>query len=382
MENAIVTFLKLIYNIGRNFNLRVIQMLKSILKTAVVLGVGICLASCGENGVSTSQETVLPEDSASVHTKRTVTVSCVGDCTLGSDDLAVGRTMPVELDMHNNDYGWFLQNVQGYLADDDLTIANLEGPITQRGERKDKEYSFHAKKDYVNVLLKGSVEAVTLANNHALDYGEEGLLDTKETLTEAGIAWVENMNTRVLEVKGVKIGLVGVYGLNGGAAGLMPKAIKKVRDEGAEVIVVSAHWGTEGECRPNGTQINLAHSAIDAGADLVVGHHPHILQGVEKYNGKMIAYSLGNFCFGGNKNPPDKDTMIFVQNFTLSPDGTVDCEDYQIVPCLITSQKDRNNYQPTPAIGEDALRIREKIETLSKELGTDALNFSEGARIL
>ncbi|MGN1162085.1 MAG: CapA family protein, partial [Candidatus Fimenecus sp.] len=105
------------------------------------------------------------------------------------------------------------------------------------------------------------------------------------------------------------------------------------------------------------------------GADLVIGHHPHVLQGVESYKGKMIAYSLGNFCFGGNQNPRDKDTMIFRQTFTVTGSGVASDENYEIIPCSISSTSGRNNYQPTPAEGSEKQRIIDKIQKFSEGLG-------------
>jgi len=100
----------------------------------------------------------------------------------------------------------------------------------------------------------------------------------------------------------------------------------------------------------------------------VVGHHPHVLQGIEKYNGKYIVYSLANFCFGGNSNPSDKDTMIFQQTFTIQNQEVEKDDNIQIIPCSVSSESGYNNYQPTPAEGEEKDRIQEKIDQLSSGL--------------
>ena len=138
-----------------------------------------------------------------------------------------------------------------------------------------------------------------------------------------------------------------------------------MKEEGASLIIVSIHWGEERVDKPNDTQIQLAHSAIDSGADLVIGHHPHILQGIEKYNGKYILYSLGNFCFGGHKNPPDKDTMIYKQVFQVKDGAVTDFNLVRVIPCSISSQTDRNNYQPIPLEGSEFERVKQKIIDLS-----------------
>ena len=129
------------------------------------------------------------------------------------------------------------------------------------------------------------------------------------------------------------------------------------------------HWGNEKDTVPDANQVTLAKLAIDNGADLVVGHHAHVLQGVTTYKGKTIAYGLGNFCFGGNSAPSDMDTMIFQQTFTLDTDGSVTSEEPNLIPCRISSDYSINNYQPTPATGDEADRILQKIRERSEGLG-------------
>ena len=141
--------------------------------------------------------------------------------------------------------------------------------------------------------------------------------------------------------------------------------IAKVKADGAELIVVIFHWGNETETVPDTNQMTLGRLAIDEGADLVCGHHPHVLQGIETYKGKNIVYSLGNFCFGGNSSPSDMDTMIFQQTFTVTSEGVQADNVTNIIPCSISSADGYNNYQPTPASGDEASRIKSKIEECS-----------------
>jgi poly-gamma-glutamate synthesis protein (capsule biosynthesis protein) len=138
---------------------------------------------------------------------------------------------------------------------------------------------------------------------------------------------------------------------------------------------VNFHWGIEREYRPNNVQIQLAHAAVDLGADLVIGEHPHVLQGVENYKGKKIVYSLGNFSFGGNKNPSDKDSMIFQQTFTIRDGQIQGYDNYKIIPCSISSVKERNNYQPTILEGTEAERVMNKIREISTGLSAEPWEF-------
>lgn len=205
------------------------------------------------------------------------------------------------------------------LSSDSLTFGNLEGTLSAQGTREDKTYAFRGDPSYTAILQDGSVEAVTLANNHSSDYGDVSHTDTQQYLTDAGITWVEGNTISVREVNGVSVGLIGIYAMDREkeAASEVSSAIQEAKDEGANVIIVYFHWGTESATAPDEAQTTLAHQAIDEGADLVVGAHPHVLQGIEQYNGKYIAYSLGNFCFGGNSNPGDMNTMIFQETFNV-----------------------------------------------------------------
>ena len=351
------------------FRERAIYMLKKSLILICAIFLMTMASGCRNNAEETSAE------KSGV---REITVSCAGDCTLGTDSAFGGITFPVEVSNQGGDYGFFMRNVKPYFESDDLTIVNFEGTLTERGTRQDKTFAFRGSPEYTKVLTEGSIEAVTLANNHSKDYGDVSREDTIKYLEEAGIVWFEKLNTRVIDVKGVKVGLIGLYSLDGSSEGNLTPAIEQVKSNGAEIIIVQVHWGIEGNNYPDESQVSLAHRAIDEGEDLVIGHHPHVLQGVECYKGKMIAYSLGNFCFGGNQNPRDKDSMIFRQTFRISENGEKDCKDYVVIPCSISSAQGRNNYQPTPLKDAEKKRVENKIQTFSNELSDIKVKFEGG----
>ncbi|MCC8138300.1 MAG: CapA family protein [Clostridiales bacterium] len=308
-----------------------------------------------------------------------ITVSAIGDCTLGTYKGSVTST---NFDTYYSMYGasWFFQNVSEILSNDDLTFANLEGPLTDSTNAADKTYAFKGDPSYTEILQDGSIEVVTLANNHSSDYGSEGLSDTKENLTAAGIDYCTGDTIAYQEISGVKIACIGIYELPTGLGceTQVRETIAEAQSEGAQLIIVAFHWGTEKENYADEIQQSLAHTAIDCGADLVVGHHPHVLQGIEKYNGKYIVYSLGNFCFGGNANPSDKDTMIFRQTFTIGTDGAALDDAIEIIPCTISSASGYNDYCPTPATGSAADEIMERINEYSEEFGDITYTASTG----
>ena len=307
------------------------------------------------------------------------TISAVGDCTFGTDEnFAYEGSMPAKYD-EVGDFNYFFENVKSVFEADDLTIVNFEGTLTDSTTREDKQFAFKADKSYAEILTDGFVEAANLANNHSKDYGEQSYNDTMDALDEAGITNFGYDRVAIKKVKGIKVGLVGTYVLADGLGvkDSMEKNIQDLKDEGAQVIIASFHWGEEKAEYPNDVQVELAHAAIDAGADLVLGHHPHVLQGIEQYKGKNIVYSLGNFCFGGNMYPSDMDTMIFQQTFTLKGGKLQEDNVTNIIPCSISSAEDYNNYQPTPAAGEKETEILNKITQRSQGLSNENTEESD-----
>lgn len=300
-----------------------------------------------------------------------ITISATGYCTLGSDKDFDDDTSFDTMYTNVGGPSYFFRNVKDIFTQDDLTIVNLEGPLTTSEDEQDTEYAFKGKPEYANILKDGGVEAANIANNHSYDYGQQGFDDTIANLEAAGISTFGYDTAIVKEVKGVKVGLVGIYTLkdNMGRATQLKEKIAEVKGQGAQIVIVSFHWGVESENYPDQVQRDLAHMAVDEGADLVLGHHPHVLQGIEKYNGKNIVYSLGNFCFGGNSNPRDKDTMIFQQTFTIQGGSVVADDNTNIIPCSISSENWYNNYQPTPVEGYEKTRIENRIAELSAGIG-------------
>ena len=324
-----------------------------------------------QKAYSDSQNT--DSSNATVSSPVSLTLSVVGDCTLGTDETFDYDT---SLNAYYENYGadYFLQNVKDIFSTDDLTIANFEGTLTDSDEREDKTFAFKAPASYASILTGGSVEAVNTANNHSHDYGEQSFNDTLAALDDAGIVHFGYDETAVMDVKGIKVGLVGIYELYDHLEReqQLKDNIAKVKADGAQLIVVIFHWGNETETVPDSNQTTLGRIAIDEGADLVCGHHPHVLQGIETYKGRNIVYSLGNFCFGGNSSPSDMDTMIYQQTFTIDADGVKKDNVTNIIPCSISSAAydGYNNYQPTPAEGDEATRILGKINERSSWIST------------
>ena len=324
-----------------------------------------------EYGISASDGETEPEESYEPRTT-SVTISFAGDCALGKLQL---YGYEGTLNAYYDSYGaaYFMEGVQSVFAEDDFTLVNLECVLTDESDRVEKKYNIKGDPEYTSILTEGSIEGVSLGNNHSADYGEESLSDTQEALEAAGVEYaIDDIIGTYTTQDGVEIGFVSVNLLSQSSVieGYLEQGIKDLKENGADIVVALCHWGIERQYYPIDYQRTMAHNAIDWGADAVIGCHPHVLQSMELYQGKVICYSLGNFCFGANKNPEDKDTMIYQQTFTFteSVDGweNTDAFDATIIPCSLSSVDSYNDYQPTILSGEDAQAVIDRLNEYSE----------------
>jgi poly-gamma-glutamate synthesis protein (capsule biosynthesis protein) len=288
-------------------------------------------------------------------------ISFAGDCTLSSTQ----DSSSFNYVYNNQGSAYFFGGVYDVFANDDLTIVNLEGPLTNETQQIDKGeppvFWFRSPPEYVQILKDGSVEVCNLANNHTSDYGRAGLEETRTTLAGAGIDHYGYDDILIREVNGIRIGFFG-FAFDSNASNIHV-IMDRLWAEGAEVIVAYFHDGIEKEYTPSASQLAAAHTAIDYGASAVIMSHPHVIQGTEEYNGRFVAYSLGNFCYGGHNNPDDKDSMIVQLEFTRV-DGGIDCKPH-IIPCSLTSTPGTNDYRPMVLTGEEGQRVLDKITAIS-----------------
>ena len=285
-----------------------------------------------------------------------------GDCTLGSNphNYYAGYGFPKTV---GEDWRYPFANVISWFEQDDLTLVNLEGPLCDDGSPVIKRHTFRGPRAYVNVLTENSVEAVSLANNHTQDYGRRGYEATLTTLEEAGVAYVEQNSSRILTTgSGLTVGL---YGATYDTMTLdnVVSGITNLKEQGVDLIIFAPHWGVEMTYTPTQAQQQIGRAAIDAGAQIVWGSHPHVLQPIEEYNGGVIFYSMSNFSFGGNIYPGDYDTALLQQEVLRAPDGSITLGKLTVIPACISSVADRNNFQPTPyAEGtEEYTRVLKKL---------------------
>jgi len=284
----------------------------------------------------------------------TLTLSFIGDCSIGDSyrtrNYGKGYTKTVE----EMGFDWPFSLVRPYLDADDVTVANLEVVFTTKKKQANKDMNLIADPKNVGVLLQSGIDVVNTANNHSFDFLASGYQESMKTLDDAGIPHFgtispgsANMVDKILvyEAKGIKIGFVGfTYPQNKDIERIATR-IQTLREQDCDLVIVSLHWGRELHSTPENGQYSYAKKILDAGADVIYGQHPHILQPVHFYSGKPIFYSLGNFTFG-TMGRADRDTGIFQLRYRLTKDGPV-LTNFTVIPCRTQGSGDFRPYELT-----------------------------------
>lgn len=294
-------------------------------------------------------------------------ITLTGDCTLGADPSLYYAGWGF-IKIVGDDLDIPFRNVRQYFEADDFTMINFEGVLVDGGRPLNKMFAFSGPTSYIGIMSGSSVEAVTLANNHTLDYGTKGYDSTLRTFDASDVRYVEKNSTLLYTTAS---GLtIGVYAEDYSCfdMDLLKSSVAQLREAGAELVIYAVHWGAEGSYYPQPHQEDWAREAVDAGVDIVYGTHPHVLQNIEHYGGGVIFYSLGNFSFGGHMYPRDRDSALVQQEVIRWPDGTVELGELTVVPVCISSISERNDYQPTPypEDSEGYARVLEKLQGLWK----------------
>lgn len=290
-----------------------------------------------------------------------VAITFGGDCTLGGETGGGARRFADAVADKGDAYPF--ANLLPLFTADDLTIVNLEGALSDRKLVKvKKEYNFKGKTEYTSILSQGGVEAVTLANNHALDYGGAGKEDTIAALTAADIGYCDQTTVMVLEKDGVRIGITAsVMGLD---RALFLNQLQALQALGCAAIVHVMHMGVEYADTLTNAQTATARFLAENGVALVVGHHPHVVQGLDVISQTTIAYSLGNCVFGGNTDPRDYDAVLLGAMFRFA-DGQLTSTQITLWPICISGEKNSNDYQPALLTDEGAQRVMDKMQATS-----------------
>ncbi len=308
-----------------------------------------------------------------------------GDCTIGSYPECPPQKQFKALFQASGSPTYPFDLVKPWFQADDGTVINFEGTLTTAEQAAVKQWRFQGDPAFAKILPQSGVEVATLANNHSMDYLQAGYDDTLSALTAAGTAVGDTGRPVHFSAKGMDFVILS-YDLR--PVKQAQRGETEITAHCAEIaeqaatgaaVIVCMHWGVEYE-PVAAYQQEYARRMIDAGAELIIGHHPHILQGIECYRGKYICYSLGNFAFGGNDvaKAASLETML-IRAYFERRDGQTQCTGLSAVPCYITSHQDLkvNNYRPQPLSGTQAQKVIDRVLSLSSALpnGIDHLEF-------
>lgn len=253
---------------------------------------------------------------------------------------------------------YFLKNAAPYFQSDDFTVVNLENVLSDRplgaaSKPNPPNYWFKSKTSNTDILTSSGVECVSVVNNHSRDYGLEGYKDTIAAIEKTELEYGTEDKIVYFEKNDFKIALVCCFLWNNGSMNSILKRLDEAKKE-SDFQIVFFHGGKEGEHTPEKWKIDACHKLVDNGADAVIGAHPHVLQRAESYNGGKIVYSLGNFCFGGNRSPENR-TVIYRLTINVNADDKSFTQDAAIIPFYVFTGS-TNNYQP------DIIRDAEEAE--------------------
>lgn len=344
----------------------------------------------GSTPLPTSTPEPTPEPVYQADGSIEITLTAVGDVTIGRNVQHKGTSIfEKELKKQKNDPNFIFRNVKDIFESDDLTIANFEGVLADTysipSSKKNNDFLFLASPEYAQVLSNNGVEAVTMENNHIGDFGEDGINNTIAAMESAGVVWANKNHMAVFETQGIRIGMLAyqiVPPLRSDemqADELQARVASDIAlaKQTCDIVTVSFHWGKELDYSPRNEspyrQVTLGRAAIDAGADLVLGHHSHRINPIEKYNGKYIVYSLANCSFAGNNKPSDMCTFIFQCKFRIR-DGEIVDNPFRIIPCRISSRRDYNDFAITPYTETE--NIKTVISTLTKRDNIKNLEYA------
>jgi len=327
---------------------------------------------------------------------RQIVISFAGDSTLGcSPHQRDHEEWNFEACIQQNGMAYPFAMVKDIFDKDDLTVVNLESVFYEyEANKAEKTYNFRSPKSFAQILTLGGVDAVSFANNHMFDYGVQGYRSTLEALALAGIPWFgvsdSGAGTYIFEKDGIKIGFAAIYTSHWqNNVDRLRKCFEDLKNAGCNAIVGCMHGGVEYDVMHDLGQEKLANALIRYGADVVIGHHPHTLQGMRVENGRTTLWSLGNFVFGGNPkinknkmNEPVISTMIAQVIFSFDEDGAYLGHQVNIIPCHMSGHSDYNDFQPCPVTGSDARAVIAALQRDVLPRGTKVRPYAEGVGAL
>ncbi len=277
-----------------------------------------------------------------------VTFSFMGDCILASN---AGDTREDAFAEYAKQQppSYFFENAVPLYSESDFVVANSEFVMSDRDLSRTisegREFWFKAPVSSAQILKEGQIDIVSIANNHTSDYGDEGYADTKAALEDAGIIWGDLDNPVYVKKNGITFGIICTKLFSPDVEPFIDTIAEKVM-ENSDIQIMYFHGGEENSHVPEEWLVDACHRYADMGIDLIVGSHPHVLRPMEEYNGVDIIYSLGNFCYGGNRTPENR-TVMLNESFVFDVDGEYIYQEEEFIPFYVYGGE-HNNWQPVP----------------------------------
>ena len=311
-----------------------------------------------------------------VSAEKSILLTFTGDCTIGSEEGKRREQDSFVSVIRKEGYAYPFARFLPLFSQDDCTVVNLEGVLSdsKEDEKKDKAYRFRGDTDLVAVLTEGSVEACSLANNHVGDFGKQGLKSTQQTLTDHQIGWFRTVDPYIMEKDGIRIGFFAVdEATYVGNSEQIRKQMVRMKETGEiNAAVVCYHSGREYTARHYKNQEEHSNTLIRFQADLVIIHHPHVVQGIKIVNNRTVCYSVGNFVFGGNKEIrywpygnrvlTSRYCLVVQARLDFDDDGTYLGQQIILYPAFTSDDPEVNHYQPYPVHGEDAAAVIDAVQ--------------------
>ena len=314
---------------------------------------------------------------AGAKAEKSVLMTFAGDCTLGGEGTVSKTEESFDAFAEKYGYDYFFANFRELFENDDITVVNLEGVLSDSAfmEKKGKTFRFRGKTDYAKILTGSSVEAVSIANNHIMDFNAQGAENTRRALDENGVSWFWNETYYVFEHDGIRVAFFGLEHSKFYALGSwLTRTFRELKHSGGvSAIVVYVHTGIEYKGEHENRAAVMAQDLVGMGADLVLLSHPHVLQGMDIIDNRTVFYSMGNFVFGGNsairyekyhvvKEVSSLYSMAVQVKMSFANDGQYLGQRVVVYPAYISDDPNINHYQPRRVNAQEAKPVREAIQ--------------------
>lgn len=313
---------------------------------------------------------------AEIKKEREFSLSLGGDCVLGNDKGQAKHERSFDSIVKEKGIDWPFSKIKHIFENDDFTLLNLECVLQDNEDGfKKRQHNFRGKTEYAKMLVNAGVEAVNVANNHFIDYQASGKRSTINALEKNNIFYSGYGFRDIRDINGIKVGFAGIRETTyRNKPKLLDEDIAYLKKQGCEIIIYSMHFGKEYDRKHNALQTKMAHRAVELGADIVVGNHVHVVQGIERFKSGLIFYSFGNLVFGGNRDLTEFEALLARLKISIDWRGQKHVS-ARLIPVVTTGAIPANDFRPLVAENEHKASVFEKIQNDSSLKIKEEMSF-------